>query len=193
MEHIVLAKNIVDNKRLAFTSLSCHSHSRVCLVGWCKVKVGCVDVNVLCSQGKVEALCRIVKQGYILVAVTVLKILDNSLAHYATLRVDGQLQVFVLQHNVGSVALQSCMKQSCSVCLSGCLGLCNLLLCCQFCSIFGILACHVLDRVLVFLCSNLFVRRLIPNTKTNQYRGNKRKADDVVFVHFFLICYLLVI
>ena len=64
------------------------------------------------------------------------------------------------------------------------LGLGYLLLSCQFRSIFGVLASHVLYRILA--CSSRFFlfRGLAVDAVSDEDRSYKHGTDDVVFVHF---------
>ena len=57
------------------------------------------------SEGEVKALRLAVEERHVLVVVAVLKVLDDSLRHHASLGVEGKAEVLVLQRYVLCFAL----------------------------------------------------------------------------------------
>ena len=83
-EFVVLTQGILYHDTLAVASISCKCDSVGCYVRRSKGEVIGRDVLLLSNEGEVELLGSLVEKGNILIAIVILKALDDRLLHCGT-------------------------------------------------------------------------------------------------------------
>ena len=104
--------------------------------------------------------------------------LDYRLLYHATLGVDGQRHLLVLQHHLLAAAVERLVEEGGRVvarrfqcfCLSGGFGH----LSCRF----SLIPCHLGDGVLLPLGGKVCLRGLVVDAESNEHQSHQGKSDD---------------
>ena len=186
VEHVVGTKVVVEHDAAAVSSLCGHGDGRVGLVRRGEIEVLGDDIVLLSCQKEVHLLVFTVKEGDVLVAVLVGKILNDSLRDGAALGIERQFHLAVLEHHLAFLAAQCCIEHIGGIVLGSFFGL---RLPGGF---FGLLLLRVIlhdSGYAVFHSLGFYLLRrgLVVPAEAYQHQCNQYKSNDCVSVHFYSV------
>ena len=183
---MVGTKVVVQHDAATVGSPSGHGDGRVGMVRRGEIQVLGDDIVLLSSQKEVQLLVLTVKEGDVLVTILIGKILDYSLRNGATLGVQRQFHLAVLQHHTAVLAAQCGIEHVGRIVLGSLLGL---RLPGGF---FGLLLLSVILHdsgyaVLHALGFYLLRRGLVVPAEAYQHQRYQYKSNNCVSVHFYSV------